>query len=324
MPDEVESMAYTGETPWHGLGTDVPQGVSTEEMLQAAGLDWTVESELLYLKDNTEVPKMRALVRSTDRKVISIVGSTYKPTQNFEVLDFFRKFVEAGDMTLETAGSLQSGKYIWCLARVKREFGVGKDDEVRTYLLFCNPHIYGYGRIVKFTPIRVVCWNTLSFALSNTLRGKKSRGTSFSIPHSTKFDEKAKASVERALGLVNAQSDQFEAAVKHFAKVKMKKEQIENYFNDVVMFDPNKAKLRKDGSAFVPSMVLKFKEHLEIAPGQDLKSCKGTLWGALNAVTFTIDHDMGRSRDNGLTSAWFGYTEDIKARAFDLAVLLSK
>jgi hypothetical protein len=71
-------------------------------------------------------------------------------------------------------------------------------------------------------------------------------------------------------------------------------------------------------------MLNKFNEALECAPGQDFKSCKGTLWGALNAVTYVIDHEMGRTRDNGLTYAWFGYTGDIKRKAFEIALELVK
>ena len=85
MADEVESMAFANETPWHGLGYQVQSNISTDEMLKASGLDWQVVKEPLYLQDNIEVPKMHAVVRSTDRKVISIVGSTYKVTQNSDV-----------------------------------------------------------------------------------------------------------------------------------------------------------------------------------------------------------------------------------------------
>lgn len=324
MADFVETMAFSGETPWHGLGTEVSDTITTDAMLKASGLDWKVSKEVLYLGDNTEVPKMRAIVRDTDKKVLSIVGSTYKVTQNSEVFDFFRKFIEAGDMTLETAGSLHGGQYVWCLARVKKDFSIGKDDEMRSYLLLCNPHIYGYSRTVKFTSVRVVCWNTLNFALGAALNGKRTPGRSFSIPHSIEFNDVAKAAAERALGIAMEQAAEYEEAVKVFAKTKMKSDAVLDYFQEVLKYDPRAAKVRKDGTPRIPSMLSKFNEALEAAPGHDLKSSKGTLWGALNAVTYVIDHEMGRSRDNGLTGAWFGYTGDIKKRAFVLALEKTK
>lgn len=324
MPDEVETMAFANETPWHGLGHPVASDLTTDEMLKASGLDWQVTKESFYLKDQTEVPKMRAVVRSTDRKVISIVGSTYKVTQNSEVFEFFRRFVEAGDMEMETAGSLKGGQYVWCLARVKKDFTIGKDDEMRSYLLLCNPHIYGYSRTVKFTSVRVVCWNTLNFALGAALNGKRTPGRSFSIPHSVEFNEAAKAAAERALGIAMEQATEYEEAVRVFAKTKMKSDAILDFFHEVLKYDPAKAKVRKDGSPRIPTMLCKFNEALEVAPGHDLKSSKGTLWGALNAVTYVIDHDQGRTRDNGLTGAWFGYTGDIKRLAFKIALEKTK
>ncbi len=322
--DHVETMAYTGETPWHGLGHTVPQNVSTEEMLKASGLDWDVSLEKIYLGNNVEIPKQRALVRSTDKKVLTITGSTYKITQNSEVFDFFRKFVEAGDMTLETAGSLKGGQYVWCLAKIKKAFTLGKDDEVESYLLFSNPHIYGYSRSVKYTSVRVVCWNTLNFALGARLNGKNTRGATYNIPHSIAFNEKTIESVHHALGLANTQHAQFEEAARAFAKTKLKKEDVDAFFGAVLKFDPETAKQRKDGTVRVPSMLGRFQEALEYAPGHDLRSAKGTLWGALNAVTYVIDHEQGRSRDNGLAASWFGYTGDIKRAAFEIAVDLAK
>lgn len=324
MSHEVEQMAYVGEQPWHGLGTKVPQGITTDEMLKAAGLDWEVNLEKIYREDQTEIPKMRALVRSTDKKVLTITGSTYKITQNSEVLDFFRKFVEAGDMEIDTAGSLKGGQYVWALAKVKKKFCIGKDDEVESYLLFSNPHIYGYSRTLKYTAVRVVCWNTLNFALGSRLNGKATRGQAYSIPHSIEFNDAARAAAEKALGLAMTQHEQFEEAARAFAKLKMKEQEVKDFFGDVLMHDPEKAKQRKDGTPRIPSMLGKFIEALETAPGWDLKSSKGTLWGALNAVTRVIDHEHGRTRDNGLSASWFGYTGDIKRRAFDLAMLRAK
>jgi hypothetical protein len=43
VPDNVQTMAYYGPPPWHGLGTEVRKGVAAEEVILAAGLDWTVE-----------------------------------------------------------------------------------------------------------------------------------------------------------------------------------------------------------------------------------------------------------------------------------------
>lgn len=324
MAHEVETMAYANETPWHGLGYPVPSDLTPEQMLKAAKLDWTVKKQKVFLEDNTEIPRKFALVRDSDERVIDIVGKDYKVTQNSEVLEFFHKFVTAGDMEMETAGSLQNGNFIWALARVNADFAIGKGssaDEMRSYLLFCNPHIYGYSRVLKFTSVRVVCWNTLNFALGSSLTGKRTRGQSFSIPHSVAFDEQAKVAAETALGLAKRQAKEFEEAARLLSKAKAPKEAVEKYFWNVIGLDPEKAKKRKDGSERVPSMVMRFQEALENAPGADLRSAKGTWWGAVNAVTYSLDHEHGRTRDNGLYYAWFGYTELYKRKAMELALV---
>ena len=42
MAHNVETMAWAGEVPWHGLGTEVNNDLSPMEMREAAGLDWEV------------------------------------------------------------------------------------------------------------------------------------------------------------------------------------------------------------------------------------------------------------------------------------------
>ena len=71
-------------------------------------------------------------------------------------------------MEMHTAGSLKGGQQVWALAKIKESFDVfGKEDTVESYLLFSNPHQYGKSIDIRFTPIRVVCNNTLTFSLNS-------------------------------------------------------------------------------------------------------------------------------------------------------------
>lgn len=327
MSHAVEKMAYAGETPWHGLGSKVSPDLTPAEMMVEAGLDWQIEKRKIYLGDNTEIPRKFALVRSTDNRVLDVVGSTYKITQNAEVFEFFNEFVLAGDMKMDVAGSLHGGKYIWALARVGSDFAIGKGssaDEIQTYLLFSNPHVYGYSRVIKWTAVRVVCWNTLNYALGADLSGKRTRGKTFSIPHSVDFGDKQKEAAKKALGLAMAQTKQFEEAVRLLAKVKASKDEVDAFFWHVLGRDRTEAKTLKDGSLRIPTMVSQFHDALDKAPGQDLRSAKGTWWGAVNAVTYVIDHEASRTPDVRLHNAWMGYTADIKTKAMDLALVAAR
>ena len=97
---QVETMAYAGETPWHGLGTKVDDTLTPDEMLVEAGLDWTVSKRDLYTHDTPVVtdesdllvvPKHSVLVRDSDNTVFGPCGPKFIPTQNKDAFGFFKK-----------------------------------------------------------------------------------------------------------------------------------------------------------------------------------------------------------------------------------------
>ena len=111
MAHEVETMAYAGEVPWHGLGVQVIDDLTPAQMLDKAGLDWTVDKIPTYVDYNGQkIPtEDSALVRSSDGKILSVVSGEWNPVQNHEAFEFFHDFVMAGDMKMHTAGSLREG-----------------------------------------------------------------------------------------------------------------------------------------------------------------------------------------------------------------------
>ena len=139
MAHAVETMAYAGELPWHGLGVKVADSLTPREMQEAAGLDWSVEKLPMVAKSGNEeirIPSQQALVRSTDQKVLSVIGQNWEPVQNDEAFDFFVDFVKQGNMQMHTAGSLQDGKMVWALAKVDDDFELFNGDKIESYLLF--------------------------------------------------------------------------------------------------------------------------------------------------------------------------------------------
>jgi phage/plasmid-like protein (TIGR03299 family) len=167
MSHEIEivngkaQMAYVGDVPWHGLGVKVDPNLSPTEMMEAAGLNWQVEKQDAYYKaeDGTfhRAPSKQALIRSSDGKYLDIVSDNWIPVQNSDAFEFFDEYVRAGGMEMHTAGSLKDGKVIWALAKVNESFALfGGKDEVESYFLLSNPHQFGKGVDIRFTPIRVV------------------------------------------------------------------------------------------------------------------------------------------------------------------------
>jgi phage/plasmid-like protein (TIGR03299 family) len=201
-------MAFVGETPWHGLGTKLPEDVSPKQMQKAAGLDWKVEKRANYIKTkagNEKLTGSYSLIRSSDEKVLTQVGEGWNPVQNDEAFQFFHEFCAAGKMSMHTAGSLKGGRYVWALAKVGSDFELFNGDKVEGYLLFSNPHQFGKAIDVRFTPIRVVCNNTLTLSLS------MSSNNSFRMNHASVFNPEV---VKDTLGLASEQMMEYQETAK--------------------------------------------------------------------------------------------------------------
>ena len=123
MSHEVEmvngqaQMAYAGEVPWHGLGTAVSNDLTPQQMQEVAGLNWSVEKQDIITSGGVTIDGKQALVRSSDNKVLDVIGENWNPVQNDEAFNFFSEYVLAGDMEMHTAGSLKGGKMVWALAK---------------------------------------------------------------------------------------------------------------------------------------------------------------------------------------------------------------
>ena len=342
MAHEVETMAWTGDKPWHGLGVEVSNDLTPLQMQEAAKLDWTVSKRPSYTLDAPEwsedvgliqAPNTFHIVRDSDNQVLSHCGNDYVPIQNEDVFKFFKRFTEAGHMTMETAGSLKDGKEVWGLAKISEDFELVGGDEIKGYLLFNQPHVVGRSMTIKLTPIRVVCNNTLTFALGMG-------GTaSFRMPHIKAFDDDVMQSAEEALGLSAGRMAEFKQAAEYLSKQKAKHSNVLEFITE--LYQPttfeeyqHELKLKEQGKVVgqLDPLVDRFNAYprlvvdaLEQQPGANLKSSKGTWWGALNAVTYVEDHlRESHTEGNALHSAWFGAGALRKSKALDLAVKYAK
>lgn len=167
MSANVETMFYAGVKPWHQLGVKVDEALSSQQAIKMAGLDWTVDAQPIQVVGGQVIDGMKANVRSSDHKVLGVVSDRYKIVQNADAFAFTDILLGEG-VRYETAGSLSSGKRVWLLAKMETSKVCG--DDVDPYLVFTNSHD-GSGAVkVAVTPIRVVCQNTLTLALSTAKR----------------------------------------------------------------------------------------------------------------------------------------------------------
>jgi phage/plasmid-like protein (TIGR03299 family) len=308
----VETMAYAGEVPWHGLGTKVPADLTPRQMMQQAGVDWRVNLVPTYADVNgTKVSTgQKALVRETDNRVLTNVGGNWNPVQNEEAFDFFTEYCLAGDMEMHTAGSLADGKIVWALAKVNESFDVLGEDRVDSYLLFSNPHQYGKSLNVRFTPIRVVCNNTLTLSLSQKAKNE------VALNHRRAFDPQM---VKDQLGIAHEKFTMYKEMARFLSKKRAKNSDLIQYFNNVFPIAGNKQVAEYQDLSRTAKQAY---DVLEVQPGAEM--AMGTWWNAVNAVTYLTDHELGRSADTRMQSAWFGANQAKKVQAMNLAVEMAE
>ena len=312
MAHMVETMAYAGEVPWHKLGVSVSNDLTPVQMMDKAGLNWKVrEVESFVEFDGKRIATgQKSLVRETDGKILTNVGADWNPVQNETAFEFFNDFVMNGEMEMHTAGSLKGGQMVWALAKVGESFELFGDDRVDSYLLFSNPHQYGKSIDVRFTPIRVVCNNTLTFSLSSK------KDNSVKVGHRTQFDPE---SVKESLGVAKSQLNTYKDMAEFLGSKRFTTDSLIEYYNTVF---PRTADKRVQGKALsVETLSRNAKlayDALEQQPGS--KYAEGSWWQAFNSVTYITDHVQGRNADNRLYSSWYGPNQSRKANALKSAV----
>lgn len=236
MAADVESMFYTREKPWHGLGVQVQEAPTSEKALWTAGLDWKVLQKDIYTEGRVLVPGYKANIRNTDGQVLGVVTGRYKVIQNEEAFAFTDSLLGEG-VRYETAGALQNGRKVWLLARLPKEYIIS-GDRISPYLVFSNTHD-GSGAVrVAVTPVRVVCNNTLNLALDTAKR-------SWSMIHTGDIKGKVQ---EAADTIFRAESymDKLGKEIDHLCGIKITDRQVREYIEALLPMEkePTQAQSR--------------------------------------------------------------------------------
>jgi len=308
--DGVPQIAYTGEAPWHKFGKRVPADLTPEQMAEAAGVNWTVSKVPTYARVNGQeiVLNDMALVRDTDGKILSVVTRDWHEVQNQEAFSFFDDWVRAGEASMETAGSLRGGKIVWALAKLKESFMLSGRDVVDSYLLFSNPHSYGIATAVQSTSVRVVCNNTLSWALEADSQSR------VSVHHGIKFKAD---DVKEQLGVAKEKLAKYKEAAEFLVSKHYTPDKLLQYFRFVFPQTSRKDE-RKDELSKNASLALSI---IEKQPGFSMSP--GSYWQCWNAATLLCDHHMGRNEENRLVNSWWGGTAALKRSALKKALELA-
>lgn len=306
------AMFWVGETPWHGLGRDLPDCPTVADAIAAGGLDWEVELVPLVTGDRHQDAPARAVRRTGDGSVLGVVGRGYQPLQNRDAFAWFQPFLDASLATLHTGGSLCGGRKVWVLARIERDpVVVGGDDVVQKFVLLSNSHDGTTSVRVGFTPIRVVCANTLALA-----HGAAGGGKLIRVRHTRQL----RGSLDALREVIDLADRGFTATAEQFrflAGRHISRGDLDRYVRRVFGI----AGERPNGQQ---RRILGAVERLfETGRGSDLATARGTWWGAYNAVTEYCGYERGTGRDARLNSLWFGASARLNGDALEAALALA-
>lgn len=291
---QTHSFFSVKEKAWHGLGQVVSDYPTSAEAIKFAGLDYEVEKRPMFINELNpsdglyipalEVPNYCATVRRDTDQILGVVGNEYQIVQNREAFNFFDAIVGGGDGILyETAGALGNGERIFITAKLPGYIRVGNGDDVTEKYLFLTTSHDGKGSITAaFTPVRIVCQNTLNAALHNMTSVVRIRHT---------FGAKERLEqAHKVMGIADTLTNQLEGLFNRWASVRITDKQLKKMIQLAMV--PNKETLQHllkgnndDLSTIYKNTIDRVYSYALSSETQLMETTKGTLFGAYNAVT---------------------------------------
>lgn len=289
MPAEVETMMYVREKPWHGLGRRVEEAPTAQDAIRLAGLDWQVEREAIYNSEGKLITGYSMNVRSSDKKILGVVGNRYSIIQNKEAFDFTNALIQNDQIVYETAGSLRGGRQIWLLARMPDVQLAG--DKTEPYICFTNTHD-GSGAVrCCMTPVRVVCNNTLNIALNGAAR-------SWSATHRGRIKLKLE-DARRTLRLADDYLVKLEEKADELANSKMSEGEMRETLDILIPEDAGDTPRRRENVQAMRDQIM----ICTLSP--DLVKFANTKWQFINALADYVGHaDPLRKTERWKENRW--------------------
>ena len=316
---EIAEMFYVGDTPWHGFGQKLDAPATAEEAIAAAHLDWDVALEPVYsfggmAQGGFGVEDPYRFVRRQDNKaILGLRTSRYTVVQNRDSFGLFDAVVGPGQGVYHTAGALRGGKVVWILAKVGDRRTVVSGDEVEPYILLSTSHDGSLPLQMRPTLVRVVCSNTLTYALGR----KDFQSDVITIRHTGNVANKAVAA-RKALKLTETYFDRMMEGVDQLVNKPMSETSMKNFALSLYSADGDESTHR-----YTVETLDRLNKLFITGRGQELPGVRGTAWAAYNAVTEFVDYfervghgEIGEATDERLAKSWFGKGRDRKIQAW--------
>ncbi len=265
-----------------------------------------------------EVPNYFATIRTDTEQVLGVVCKDYEVVQNEDAFSFFDAIVGGSDgIQYETAGALGKGERIFITAKLPEYIKVGSDDLIEQYLFLTTSHDGSGSITAAFTPVRVVCQNTLNAAFKNCSNAVKIRHTA-----------NAKERLEQAhklMGISYKLSEYLESAFNQWSKVQITDKQVRKLIQ--LAMAPNKEVLQNITSEKQDELSTAYKNRCDAvyeyglsSPTQQTETTKGTVFGAYNSITGYFQNVRTyKDSEAKLKSLLYGGTAQLRTvRAFHL------
>ena len=307
------SMAYVGEKPWHGLGTEVQKAMTAEEALKLARLDFSVVKHPVFNPlTSEEIDNFYATIRLDTKQVLGIVKGDYRVVQNRDLFTVLDPLVERSEAIYHTAGVMGIGQRVWLLAKLPDSIVLknkaGKEDVIEEYVLLTNSHDGNSTGKALMTPVRVVCNNTLTWAINGATNV-------VSVRHTSGAKEKL-AEASKVLGLAKKYYAEAGELLNQFTLVKFSDTQLSSFLDELLNV---KATLNQynEIEAKVSASQQKAKAQLTelYHAGAGAELFEGTAYNYLQAVTEFVSHHKD-TRGDRVSSLMFGAGATMRQKAF--------
>jgi phage/plasmid-like protein (TIGR03299 family) len=307
--DGQASFFSVKEKAWHGLGKVLPENLNLEQAIIQANLNWEVEPLPMFLANGKEIPNKVANVRKDNGNIVGVVGDKYRIVQNLEAFSFF-DFLE-GEACFETGGVLNKGNIVWLSCKLPAHFSVaGSDDLIEQYLFLTTSHDGSKSLQCMFTPVRVVCNNTLNIAL-------RSFSNRLKIRHTTNVQDKIKQA-HKVMGIVNQFNNEVNNVFQKLARVKVTDAQVLKLIQMAMV--PNKEV--GDFEDLPTTSKNRIGDILSYYDNHDTQqNIKGTAWGVYNAITGFNQNNDKSTNERKMKSIING--NNTEQRVFDLCLQLA-
>ena len=310
-----DTMMSVKERPWHGIGTILQNAPTIEEALTTSGLDWDVSIRKMRAGD-VPIETHKAVMRQDTKDILGVVGNSYTPLQNSVAFDWFQPFIDEGQATLETAGSLFGGKRTFILAKMAGDnLEIMPGDEIEKFILLSNDHTGGQSVRCGFTPIRVVCNNTLTAAETS------SKSQLIRVRHSQNVVENL-LSVRDTVDLVNKQFIATEEMYKSLTKRDINQADLQKYVRQVFSYKKLEQIIKDVETQDEEKAAIEETRKRLVARVEEIfaKEMAHTPWNMYNAVNSYLNHERGKTLESRYDSNWFGTNKKLDSTALNLAL----